>query len=113
MQFLLGRGLPEGVRSLAERLKASRVVQSLRPVLNRLLGPRPREGEGRIAELMARRRRRSEGQAPELVLFAHGTATVVARSVALKDGRAELTWFDRNGVKQHTFAEAMPGLKTA
>ena len=58
MQFLLGRGLPEGVRCLAERLKASRVVQALRPVLNRLLGPRPREGEGRIAELMARRRRR-------------------------------------------------------
>ena len=53
-----------------------------------------------------------DGQASDLVLFAQGTATVVARSVALGDGRAELTWFDSSGVKQHTYAEAMLGLKS-
>ena len=51
IEFLLGRPMPESVRSMSERLKSSGFVKTLRPVLNRLLGRPTVDGEDRLVEL--------------------------------------------------------------
>eukprot|EP00438_Fugacium_kawagutii_P025283 Skav207218 [mRNA] locus=scaffold1244:164346:166457:+ [translate_table: standard] len=65
VHFLLGRPMPESVRSMSERLKSSSFIKSLRPVLNRVLGRPKQDGDDRMAELeeswrMHRIKRREE-----------------------------------------------------